>query len=87
VRREGVTEQELQAAKNKIASSITLHGEIPMGRLVSLGFGWVYRKEHRSLAQELELLKAVTVEDIARCLEEFSFETTTLLGLGPCKKL
>jgi predicted Zn-dependent peptidase len=87
VRREGVTENELQAAKNKIASSVTLHGELPIGRLVPLGFSWTYRKEHRSLAEELEILRAVTTEDIARCLEEFDINTTTLVGIGPCKKL
>ena len=87
VRREGVTETELQAAKNKIASSVTLHGELPMGRLVPLGFGWTYRKAYRSLAEELEKLRAVTRADITGCLEEYSLQTVTRLGLGPCESL
>ena len=87
VRHEGVTDKELQASINKIASSGTLNGELPMGRLVPLGFGWVYRKEYRSLAAEIAAIQAVSHDDIRQLLDAYPFENMTMLGLGPCEKL
>ncbi len=83
VRQEGITEKELQAAKNKISSSVTLQGELPMGRLVPLGFGWTYRKEYRPLADELVALNAVTLDEINELLKQYPLENITRLGLGP----
>lgn len=80
---EGVTAEELQASKNKMASGVTLSGEIPMGRLVPLGYGWVYRKEYRPLVEELETLHQVSQEDIAALLAEYPLKKTTMLTLGP----
>ncbi|MBN2375945.1 MAG: insulinase family protein [Sedimentisphaerales bacterium] len=87
VDREGVTENELTASKNKIASTVTLNGELPMGRLVPLGFNWVYRREYRRLAEELERIKAVTRDDIRKLLKQYPLEAVTILGLGPCEKI
>ena len=54
---EGLTDKELLAAKNKIASGATLQGELPMGRLAAVGFDWVYRKEYVPLARQIETRK------------------------------
>ena len=86
MRSDGVSTQELEASKNKMASSITLSGEISMGRLVPLGYGWVYRNEYLSLANELEILEAVSPKDIAELLEEYPLDKTTILALGPPAK-
>lgn len=83
IRRDGVTDQELQASKNKIASAMTLGGELPMGRLVPLGFNWVYRQEYRSLADELKKLQSVNLDDIQQLLHQYPLEPVTVLGLGP----
>ena len=83
---DGVTDAELEAAKNKIASNVTINGELPMGRLVPLGFGWVYNQEYRTVAQEIDAIKSVTHEDIARLLAQYSPASITTLGLGPCEK-
>lgn len=87
VRTEGVTEQELEASKNKIASTATLNGELPMGRLVPLGFNWVYRKEYRSLAQEIQAIRSVTQQDVMNVLEQYPLDRFTLQGLGACKDI
>ena len=87
VQKEGVTEAELLAAKNKIASSATLHGELPMGRLVPLGFGWQYRQEYIPLADEIAAIQAVTPADIRRVIAEYPFEPLTQIGLGPLEKI
>ena len=86
VRAQGVTEQELQARKNKIASNATLHGELPMGRLVPLGSGWTYRQSYITLAEEIKNIQAVTCSDIQQIMDEYPPEKFTLLGLGPCEK-
>jgi len=87
VRQEGVTEKELQAGKNKIASSMTLNGELPMGRLVPLGLGWIYRSEYRPLADEIARIQAISSDDIMNLLEEYPLEKVTTLGLGPCEEI
>lgn len=87
IRLKGVSEEELAASKNKIASALTLSGELPMGRLVPLGFGWIYREEYRPLAEELKAVQAVTTEDIRHLLEEYPLENVTILCLGPGEKI
>ncbi|MBN1765621.1 MAG: insulinase family protein [Sedimentisphaerales bacterium] len=83
VRREGVTEKELRASKNKMASHITLNGELPMGRLVPLGFNWIYRREYCSLEEDLRILQSVTSDDIRNLLDNYPMNHITILGLGP----
>ncbi len=82
VRRKGITETELLGSKNKIASSMTLGGELPMGRLVPLGLNWIYRREYRSMADELKKLQSITADDINKLLDEYPLEPVTILGLG-----
>ncbi|MBN1436867.1 MAG: insulinase family protein [Sedimentisphaerales bacterium] len=83
----GLTDQELTASKNKIASSATLSGELPMGRLVPLGFGWVYRKDYIPLADEIAAIQAVTHDDIRQLLQAHPLDKPTIMGLGPCPKI
>jgi predicted Zn-dependent peptidase len=84
---EGVTESELQTSKNKIASALTLNGELPMGRLVPLGFNWIYRQEYRSMADDLATVQAISQDDIRKLLAEYPLNHMTILGLGPCEKI
>ncbi len=48
----GITEEELTQAKNKVSSRIVLRSERPMGRLGSLGSNWPYRGEYRSVEDD-----------------------------------
>lgn len=79
----GVTQQELTAAKNKVLSAITIKSEQPMGRLVNLGFNWVYLKEYRSVSEDVKAVKAVTVEQINELIKEFSLDQFTRFCIGP----
>ncbi|MCD4825670.1 MAG: insulinase family protein [Phycisphaerae bacterium] len=83
----GPTEAELTAAKNKIASSATLRGEIPMGRLTTVGFDWVYRNEYQTLAEQIEQLFAVSADDLLRVGRACDLNNPTVLALGPLGKL
>ncbi len=87
VQAEGVTEAELEASKNKIAAALTLNGELPMGRLVPLGFNWIYRQEYRSQAEDLATVQAISREDIRKLLAEYPLDRMTVLGFGPCEKI
>jgi predicted Zn-dependent peptidase len=79
-------DDEVERAKNKIASSIVLSGEIPVGRMRSIGGQWIYNKEYRSLEQDMESLMKVTPESLRKLMEEFPFDPMTIVSLGPGDK-
>lgn len=87
VSREGISEQELDQARNKAASRIVLQSERPIGRLASLGGNWVYRREYRSVQDDLAALRRVTTSDVAQLLEEYPLEPTTTVAVGPLEQL
>ena len=84
---DGVTAEELEQARNKVASRVVLRSERPMGRLSSLGGNWVSRQEYRSVADDLETLRSLTIEDIRRVLDEFPLGALTTSTVGPLKEL
>ena len=79
----GVTAEELEQARNKVATRVVLRGERPMGRLSSLGGNWLSRREYRSIADDLAILRGVTLENIRQLLVEFPLAQTTTVGVGP----
>ncbi len=83
LRQNGVTSQELQAAKNKVLSAMTIKCEIPMGRLVDLGMNWVYLKEYRPIEDEIRDIRSVTVDQVNDLIREFPPERFTCFSLGP----
>lgn len=87
VNREGVTPEELEQAKNKIASRVVLRSERPMGRLASLGSNWMYRKEYRSVEDDLKTLRSISREDIRNLLDQYPLGQTTTVAIGPREKL
>jgi predicted Zn-dependent peptidase len=87
VNENGITEEELEQARNKVASQIVLRSERPMGRLSSLGGNWVYRGEYRSVADDLETCRSVSMDDIQQLLKKYPLTQTTTLALGPAKEL
>jgi len=74
---------EVERARNKIASSIVLGGEVPIGRMRSIGSLWTYNREYRSLEQDLQTLAAVTPDSLRRLMEDFPFDPMTIVTLGP----
>jgi len=76
-------DDEIERAKNKIASSLVLQGEVPLGRMRSIGGQWVYNKEYRSLDLDMATLGAVTRDSLERLLRDFPFDPMTIVSLGP----
>ena len=87
VNQDGVTETELQQAKNKISSRIVLRSERPMGRLSSLGSNWVYRQEYRSVAEDLNTLESLSLHDIRAALDAYPLGACTTSTVGPLEQL
>jgi predicted Zn-dependent peptidase len=78
-----VTDDEVQRAKNKLATQATVQGEAPAGRMRNLGIQWLYLGRYLSLEEELEHLMAVTTDDVRQVAKDFPFHPRTLERLGP----
>jgi predicted Zn-dependent peptidase len=74
---------EVERAKNKIASSLVLQGEVPLGRMRSIGGQWVYNEQYRSLELDMATLQAVTRDSLVDLMHEFPFDPMTVVSLGP----
>ena len=59
-----IGDDEVERAKNKIATSLVLSGEVPLGRMRSIGGQWIYNREYRSLEQDMATLMAVTPQSL-----------------------
>ena len=80
---EGVRQEELEGAKNKLSSATVLEDETPMGRMLPLGYNWQYRHEYRSTEDELSDIQSVTVEHVQTILETYPLGQLTTVALGP----
>jgi predicted Zn-dependent peptidase len=84
--KQDLNEAEVERAKNKIASSIVLQGEVPLGRMRAIGGQWMYNKQYRSLEQDMATLRAITPDSLRQLMTEFPFDPMTIVSLGPGKK-
>jgi len=76
-------DDEVERAKNKIASSLVLSGEVPLGRMRSIGSQWMYNREYRSLEKDMATLMAVNTDSLRKLMKEFPFDPMTIVTLGP----
>jgi predicted Zn-dependent peptidase len=80
---DNLTDAEVERAKNKLATSATLQGESPRGRMTSIGSTWSYLGEYLPLEEELAHVMAVTTDDLRRLVANPPFAPKTVLRLGP----
>jgi len=78
----GITEDELQKAKNKMLSALVIKNELPMGRLVDLGFNWIYLEQYRTVEDDISAIKAVTIDDVHLLIEQFDAGDFTQFSIG-----
>ncbi|WP_428388312.1 M16 family metallopeptidase [Mucisphaera sp.] len=83
---EGLDEDELTRAKNKLATSATLQAERPSGRMHAIGSRWLTMGSYSAARDELERLMAVTKADVLSLLEAFSIEPRAWVRLTPGQK-
>ncbi len=79
----GITEDELTKAKNKVLSALVITNELPMGRLSNLGSNWIYLEKYRTIEDDINSIKAVTIDDIHSLIEELNIGHYTQLSMGP----
>jgi predicted Zn-dependent peptidase len=73
----------LAKAKNKVLSALVLKNELPMGRLGDLGSNWMYLGVYRSIEQDVEAVKALTVDDVNSLIHDIHLDSYTQFSLGP----
>lgn len=78
-----VKADETERAKNKLATAVTLAEENPNGRMHGLGAQWLYLRRYTSLAEELQRLRAVTIDDLSNLIADTEFHRRTIVRLGP----
>jgi predicted Zn-dependent peptidase len=78
-----LNDAEVERAKNKIASSLVLSGEVPLGRMRSMGSQWIYNKQYRPLELDMATLMAVTPDSLKQLMRDFTFDPMTIVNLGP----
>jgi predicted Zn-dependent peptidase len=83
VMQDGVTAEELELAKNKVAARLVLSAEKPRNRLGPLAYNWAYRETYRTVASELDELRAVSLGQIRALLEEYPLLPATTVYVGP----
>jgi predicted Zn-dependent peptidase len=87
VQRDGITDEELEQAKNKIASRVVRASERPSGRMRSIAGAWVYNNEYSDPDVELARFDAVNQKKIREYLERYPIDKLTIIGYGPLAKL
>lgn len=87
VHADGVTEEEIERAKNKVRSRMVLASERPRGRLFAVGGDWLQRQEYRSVRDDLNDLAAITSEQITAVLAKYPLTRGTTMAVGPLEEL
>ena len=85
LRAQGITEEELTKAKNKILSALVIRNELPMGRLLDLGMNWVYLQQYLPIAEDVAAIKAITRSEINKLVETLQPDQFTQYSIGPDK--
>ncbi len=83
--KDGITKDELTKAKNKILSALVIKNELPMGRLVDLGFNWIYLKQYRTVEDDISDVRTVTVDDVNSLITQLKPGDFTQFSIGPAK--
>lgn len=83
----GVTQRELDLAKNKVCSHVVLRSERPSSRLFSVGSGWTQRRKFKSVKETVESYQKVDLEAISKLLEMYDLRKVSTTAVGPLTSL
>ena len=83
----GVTPGELTQAQNKVCAQIVLSAERPASRMFSVGNGWVQRRQYKTIRQQVDAYRDVTLADIAAVLKKYPLTQNTTVAVGPLTEL
>ncbi|MGO8947121.1 MAG: M16 family metallopeptidase [Ktedonobacterales bacterium] len=81
---DGIQEDELRRAKDKLVSHTVLDGESAFSRMQDLVYTWVAEQRLRTIEEEMEEIEQVSIEDVRRVLDRFPYtDHQVLLAYGP----
>jgi predicted Zn-dependent peptidase len=83
----GITQAELDRAKRKVAVGMVMRAETPYSRLFALGMEYLESQTYRSLQEGVNIVQAITLEDVQAVLETKPFDALSIVGLGPISNL
>ncbi len=83
VEMDGITEEELRQAKNKVKARVVLGSERPQNRLFNVGGNWLQRHEYRTVADDLKSLDDVAIASVGSVLRRFPLSRITTITVGP----
>ena len=83
----GVTEEEIQQARNKVKARVVLSSERPRSRLFNVGGNWLQRREYRTVADDLAALDRLTRDDLLAVLRDDPFSAHSTVTVGPLTKV
>lgn len=81
--RQGIEPVELEQAKNKIRARIVLGNERPRSRLFQVGGNWLQRREYRSVADDLDVISSITIDDLHAVLVKYPLTRHAMISVGP----
>jgi predicted Zn-dependent peptidase len=81
--RDGITSDELERAKNKALTRIVIGSEGSDGRLFTIGGDWLMTGKYRTLKQESDLIRNITIDDIRATLKKYSLTKPLIMTIGP----
>lgn len=79
----GITEAELQQAKNKLCAHIILSSERASSRLFAVGNNWIKRQQYQTVRDVVDAYQRVTLTDIRRILDQYSLVNHTTVAISP----
>lgn len=81
---DGVQEDELRRAKDKLVSRTVLDGDSAFSRMQDLAFTWAAEGVVRSIQEEMERIEKVTVADVRRALDRYPVTASQVItAYGP----
>ncbi|MEO0511863.1 MAG: pitrilysin family protein [Planctomycetota bacterium] len=78
-----LTEDDLEKLRSRFATAFTVGGERPGDRMQRIGRRWATLGEYTTLEQELEKIRAVTLDDLRRVASTYPLDRRTLATLTP----
>ncbi len=83
IEQDGVTQEELAQAQNKIASHAVLQSERCANRLFFVAGNWVQLGSYRTVQEELDAYRRVSSDQIAELLAKYPLTKNTTVVIGP----
>ena len=79
----GVTEEELECVRRKLAARLVLAAERPLGRVGPLSSDWLYHGVYRPIDALLEELYRLSLDELRLLLRAYRPAPQAFIGLGP----